>query len=90
VEAFVRKSAGQLGELRHYMHNFTIYSAKAVAAGNLTKQKRGWWFMRGLPIKYCRHAIEKTGAVADEPSTFVFKRLRQAVLSWMTAVEGAE
>jgi len=46
--------------------------------------------MRGLPIEYCRHAIEKTGAVADEPSTFVFERLRQAVLSRMTAVEGAE
>ncbi len=29
--------------------------------------------MRGLPIKYCRHAIEKTEAVANEPSTLIFK-----------------
>ena len=46
--------------------------------------------MRGLPIKYCRHVIEKTGAVADEPNIFIFERLRQAVLSRMTAIEGAK
>ena len=46
--------------------------------------------MRRLPIKYYRYIIEKTGAVADELSIFVFKRLRQAVLSQMIAVEGAE
>ena len=46
--------------------------------------------MRGLPIKYCRHAIEKTGAVADEPRTLVFKRLKKAVESRMMAVEGAK
>jgi len=37
VEAFVQKSAEQPGKLRHYMHNFTTISARAVAAGNLTK-----------------------------------------------------
>jgi len=46
--------------------------------------------MHGLPIKYCRHIIEKTGAVADKPSTFMFKRLRQAVLSQMIAIEGTK
>jgi len=35
--------------------------------------------MQGLPIKYYRHAIEKTGAVADKPSTLMFKRLKEAV-----------
>jgi hypothetical protein len=46
--------------------------------------------MRGLPIEYRRHAMEKTGAVADEPSTLVFERLKEAVESRMMAVEGAE
>jgi len=32
--------------------------------------------MRGLPIKYYRYIIEKTEAVADEPNTFMFERLR--------------
>ena len=32
--------------------------------------------MRGLFIKYYRHIIEKKGAVGDEPSIFIFKRLR--------------
>ena len=72
------------------MHDFTTISAKAVAAGNLTEQEKGWWFMRGLPIKYYRHVIERTGAVIDEPSTCVFKRLREAVESTILAVEGAE
>ena len=35
--------------------------------------------MHRLPIKYHKYAIEKTGAVVDKPSTFVFKRLKKAV-----------
>jgi len=42
VEAFIQKSAEQPGELRHYIQDFTTISAKAVAAGNLTKQEKGW------------------------------------------------
>ena len=90
IKTFVRKSAEQPGNLRDYVHDFTTYSAKAVAIKNLTKQEWGQWFMRGLPIEYYRHVIEKTGAVADEPSIFVFERLRQTVLSQMTAIESAE
>ena len=46
--------------------------------------------MRGLPIKYRRHVIEKIGAVADEPSTLVFKRLKEAVELRIVAIEGAK
>ena len=46
--------------------------------------------MRGLPIKYYRHAIEKTGAVADEPSTLIFKRLKEAIELRIVAIEGAK
>ena len=45
MEAFIWKSTEQLGELRHYIHDFTTILARAVAAGNLTKQKKGWWFI---------------------------------------------
>jgi hypothetical protein len=37
IEAFVRKSAEQPGDLRHYVHDFTTISAKAAAVGNLTE-----------------------------------------------------
>jgi hypothetical protein len=46
--------------------------------------------MRGLPIKYRRHVIEKTGAVVDEPSTLVFERLKEAVELRIMAIENAE
>jgi hypothetical protein len=46
--------------------------------------------VRGLPIEYCRHVIEKTGAVADEPNTLIFKRLKEAVELRIVAVEGAK
>ena len=46
--------------------------------------------MRGLPIEYRRHAMEKTGAVADEPSTLVFERLKEAVELRIVAREGAK
>ena len=90
VEAFVRKSAEQLGELRHYVQDFTTILVRTVAAGNLTEQEKGWWFVRGLPIEYRRHAMEKIGAVADEPRTLIFERLKKAVESRIVAVEGAK
>jgi len=46
--------------------------------------------MRGLPVKCRRYAIEKTGAVEDEPSTLIFKRLKKAVELRIVAVEGAK
>ena len=46
--------------------------------------------MRGLPIDYRRHIIEKIRAVADEPRTLVFERLKEAVESRIMAVEGAK
>ena len=76
--------------MRYYIQDFTTISDKAVAAGNLTKQDKGWLFIQGLPIKYHRHAIEKIGAVADEPSTLVFKRLKEAVELRIVTVEGAK
>jgi hypothetical protein len=90
IEAFVRISTEQPGDLRHYVHDFTTILAKAVAAGNLTKQEKGWWFIQGLPIKYHRYAIEQTGAVVDKPSTLVFERLKEAVELRIIAVESAE
>ena len=90
VEAFVQISAEQPGDLRYYVHDFTTILAKAVAVGNLTEQEKGWWFMRGLPIKYRRYTIEKTGAVVDEPSTLVFKRLKEVVELRIMAAESAE
>ena len=46
--------------------------------------------MRGLPIKYRRYIIEKTGAVVDEPSTLIFKRLKEAIELRIIAIESAE
>ena len=46
--------------------------------------------MRGLPIKYRRHVMEKTGAVVDDPSTLIFKRLKEAVELRIVAIEGAK
>jgi hypothetical protein len=45
IEAFVRISTEQLGNLRHYVHDFTTILARMVAIGNLTKQEKGWWFI---------------------------------------------
>ena len=46
--------------------------------------------MQGLPINYYRYIIEKIGAVVDEPSTLVFKRLKEAIELRIVAIEGAK
>ena len=45
--------------------------------------------MRELLIKYYRHVMEKTEAVADKPSTLIFKRLKKAVELRIIAIENA-
>ena len=90
IKAFVRISTEQLGDLHDYVQDFTTILAKVVAAGNLTKQKKGWWFMQGLPIKYYSYAIEQTGAVVDKPSTLVFERLKKVVESRIIAAENVK
>ena len=46
--------------------------------------------MRGLLTKYRRYVIEMIGAVADEPRTLVFERLKEAVELRIAAIEGAK
>ena len=46
--------------------------------------------MRGLPIKYRRYIIEKIGAVADEASTLIFKRLKKVIELRIIAIENAK
>ena len=46
--------------------------------------------MRELPIKYCRHVMEKTGAVANEPNILMFKKLKKAVELRIIAVKNAK
>jgi len=46
--------------------------------------------MQGLSIKYYRHVIEKTGAVADEPSTLMFERLKEAIELRIMAAENVK
>ena len=90
MEAFVQISAEQLGDLCYYVQDFTTILGKAVAAGSLTEQEKGWWFIQGLPTKYYRFVMEKTGAVVDEPSTFIFERLKKAVELRLMAAENAK
>ena len=46
--------------------------------------------MQSLPIKYYRYIIEQIEAVVDKPSTFIFKRLKEAVELRIMAIENAE
>ena len=46
--------------------------------------------MQGLPIGYRRHIIEKIGAIADEPRTLIFERLKEVVESRIVAKEGTK
>ena len=61
------------------MCNFTNFLAKVVSAGNLSDYKQKWWFVHRLLTNYHRHAMTKTGAVADKPDTFDFNKLRKVV-----------
>jgi len=46
--------------------------------------------MQGLPIEYCKHVIEKTKAIVNKPSIFMFKRLKMAIKLKIIAVKNAK
>ena len=52
--------------------------------------KRGYWFAKGLLLKYRRHAIAETGANPDRRESFNFYQLLRAVESRIIATENAE
>ena len=52
--------------------------------------KQGYWFVKGLPLEYQRHAIAKTGADLDRRESFDFYQLLRAVESRIMATENAE
>ena len=73
LEAYVRQYRDNPpSSLREYCRQFTLISQKATEAGNLDNRKRGYWFIKGLLLKYQRHAIAKTGADPDRRESFDF------------------
>ena len=46
--------------------------------------------MYRLSIKYYGYIIKMTGAVIDEPNTFIFKRLKKAIKPRIVAIKGVE
>ena len=58
--------------------------------GNLFDYKWGQWFIHRFLIDYYRHAMAKTGIIADEPNTFDFNKFKKAVKSCIMAVKDVE
>jgi len=67
-----------------------LISQRAAEAGNLENGERGYWFVKGLPFEYQRHAIAKTGADPDRRSLFDFYRLKKVVEDRVRASEAAD
>jgi len=65
LEAYVRQYRDSPPSVREYCRQFELISQKVTDAGNLENGQRGYWFAKGLPLKYQRHTIAKTGADPD-------------------------
>ena len=91
LEAYVRQYRDNPpSSLHEYCRQFTLISQKATEAGNLDNRKRGYWFAKGLPLEYQRHAVAKTGADPDRRESFNFYQLLRAVESRIMATENTE
>ena len=67
-----------------------MISQRATEAGNLENGEQGYWFTKGLPLEYRRHAMAKTRADPDRRESFNFYQLLKAVESRIMAAENAE
>ena len=76
--------------LREYCRQFTLISQKATEAGNLDNRKQGYWFVKGLPLKYQKHTMAETEADPDRQKSFNFYQLLRAVELRIMATENAE
>ena len=76
LEAYVRQCRDNpLSNMREYCRQFELISQKVTDAGNLENGQRGYWFAKGLPLEYRRHAMAKTRADPDRRESFDFYQL---------------
>jgi len=75
--------------IREYYRQFTLISQRAAEADSLENGERGYWFTKGLPLKYQRHAIAKIGSNPDRRRSFNFYHLKKAIEDQVSANEGA-
>ena len=90
LEAYIRQCISNPPGVREYCRQFILISQRVTEAGNLENGERGYWFVKGLPFEYRRHAMAKTGADPDRRSSFDFCQLLRAVESKIMATENAE
>jgi len=52
LEAYVLQCRSSPPGVREYYRQFTLISQRVTEAGNLGNAQRGYWFVKGLPLKY--------------------------------------
>ena len=90
LEAYVLQCRSSPPGVREYCRQFTLISQKVTEAGNLENGQQGYWFVKGLPLEYQRHAIAETGADPDRRESFDFYQLQRAVKDRLSSCEGAD
>src|SRR3984885_12098108 len=90
LEASVLQCRSSPPGVREYCRQFELISQKVTDAGNLENGQRGYWFAKGLPLEYRRHAMAKTGADPDRRKSFNFYQLQRAVEDRLNLYEGAD
>ena len=94
LEAYVRQyrdnPPSSTSSIRDYCRQFELISQKVTDAGNLENGQQGYWFTKGLPLKYQRHTMAKTGANPDRQKSFNFYQLQRAVETRLSSYKGAD
>ena len=72
LEAYVWQCISNPPGVREYCRQFILISQRVTEADNLENGQQGYWFAKGLLLKYRKYAMAKTGADPDKRESFNF------------------
>jgi hypothetical protein len=76
--------------IREYLQEFQIRSRRCIEAGTIEENRRGYYLLKGLPLKQATRILEKFGLRTDNPTKFEYKKLQNYLSNRLEVEEEAK
>lgn len=72
-----------------YLQEFQIRSKRCIEAGTVEEDRRGFYLVKGLPLRHATKVLERFSLRTDSPKTFDYKKIRDYLTKRLEVEEEA-
>lgn len=73
-----------------YLQDFKIRSKRCIEAGTIEEDRRGFYLVKGLPLRHATKILEKFGYESSKPRTFNYKKIHDNLVKRYKVEEEAK